>query len=270
MITQECQLYVLNKGFTHLEDLSPGDKVYTLDGFDVKVTVIDSVRSEFISQRINRIDAGTHNVLITDDALTLYYSELYGFKYLYFNEIPGHTRDKTYAANKYLPVLSWVAPGARNRSNAELEYIARSVLVNECDIKSFTEIIEHCSGLDCLALVDFLEFWCSASPGRGWLDKARVKSRVHAVNSQYITDELAKVAVLAGYTSSIAKFDERKWALKVNYEPMPIPGSRPKIEKYYYHMYTGMAYNVNAANLPILGLSRGRVFYLPTRSDTIS
>lgn len=259
----------MNRGFTALADLSPGDKVYTLDGFRVEIIPIDTVRSEFISDRINRIDSGTHNVLITNDALSLYYSEVNGFKFLQFEQIPGHTRDKTYEAKKYLPVLSWTAPGARQCSDTDLEYVARMMLTKEYDLSSFNSIIKRCTGLDSLVLVDLLEFWCSASPGKGWLDKARVKSRVHEIGNEYIADELCKIACLAGYTASIAKFSEKTWALKVNYEPMPIPGSRPKNEKYYYSFYTGHAYCINAQNRPILGRSRGRIFYLPTRSDTI-
>ena len=269
MITQNCDIYVVDKGFVNPADLSPGDKVYTLDGFKVEIKPLNSIRSEFVSSRLNRIDAGPHNIVLTDDAELLYYSEIHGFKYIKFNQIPGHTRDKAYWPDKYLPVLSWPESGSRARSNVELEYIARMVLSREYDHGSFKSIIRGCTGSDCLALIDFLEFWCSESPGKGWFDRAQVKARTHVILDKYICEELAKVAVLAGFTAGIDKFDVRTFALRVNYESMPIPGSRPKNEKYYHEYYTGLVYDINAGNLSILGRSRDRIFYLPTRNGTI-
>lgn len=270
MITQSCNIYVIDRGFVSPDEVSPGDKVYVLDGFDVKVKSVEAVHSDFISDRIYRIDSGQHNVVITSDALSLYYSEVHGFKYLRFEDIPSHTRDKTYQANKYLPVLSWPAPGKRKCSNVELETLARMILVHRYERDLLDDIMSRCTGSDCLALVDLLEFWCSESPGEGWFDRAQVKARTHRINDPHFRDELAKAAVLAGYTAAFSEFSPRKYGLRINYESMPIPGSRPKTEKYYYTYYTGMVYSINAGNLPILGSSLGRVFYLPTRSDIIN
>lgn len=264
MITEGCSIYVVDRGFIEISEVSPGDKVYTLDGFESSIKSVDSIRSEFISSRLNHIDSGQHNVIITDGSLSQYYSETNGFKYLRFSEIPSHTRDKTYQANKYLPVLSWLHSGDRNCTDRELESVARMVLVKRFDRDKFDSIIYRCSGLDALALVDFLEFWCSESPGKGWFDRAQVKSRTHQIDDLHFRDELARIAVMAGYTAAFSTFEKDKYALRINFESMPIPGSRPKNEKYYYTYYTGLAYSVSAENLPIMGKSRNRIFYLPT------
>jgi hypothetical protein len=266
MIAQS-EIYVVGKGFVKPEDLFVGDQVYTLDNDKVDIEPITAVQSEFVSALLDRIDSGAHNVLMTPDALSLYHSEIYGYKYLKFGQIPNFTADKEYRSVKYVPVLTTPESSPRQISDSDLEWIARSLLVHDYDRPKFDDIMARVSGLDCLVLIDMLEFWCSITPGQGWFDRAQVKARSHPIYDRHFLDELCRAGVLAGYTASTSNFNQFQYALRVNYESRPIPGSRPKNEKYYKQHYTGMVYNCNASNKPILGRSLGgRTFYLPTRS----
>lgn len=268
MITQDCEIYVVGKGFVKPEDLFVGDQVYTLDSDRTPTTTkIVSLTSEWFYGKIGCIDSGAHNVDVTEDARLLYWSEVYGTSLISFRQIPSMTRDKTYSPTKYLPVLTWVDPAGQNCTLAELEYIARMCAVHEYDYASFSNIVNRCTGLDAAILVDMLEFWCSRSPGDGWFGRVSVKSRTHIIKDKFILDELCKIVVLGGYTAAVTKYDSFTWGLKVSFEAMPIPGSRPKNEKYFLRYYTGLVYNVNADNKPILGRSKGRCFYLPTSSE---
>lgn len=260
------EIYVIGKGFVNASELTVGNQVYTLDGHKVEKSRVDSIKQDFVSQRLNRIDSGNHNALLTDDARLLYYSDLHGYKYISFDQIDSHTRDKAYLESKYLPILSWMDDTPRQFSDAELERVARSVAVNVYDYDAFGYMVENMGGQDCSVLVDMLELWISVSPGTGWFGRAQVKTRNHPVRDKYFAEELAVICIRAGYTSALGMFDERKYSLRVNYEPMPIPGSRPKNEKYRKEYFTGYVYNINAQNRPILGRSLNRMFYLPTSS----
>lgn len=260
----KAEIYAHGRGFVSPADLSPGDQVYTLDSFQSMLQPLEAVGTDYVSEKLMRIDSGAHNALVSSDALMLYHSEVYGQRYLRWSEIPAYTRDKTYSPTKYLPVLSWPHPGEHKVELRELEHVARMCLRHRYDEQALDDILAECSGVDCQYIIDYLEHWCSESPGKGWFDRVQVKSRVHPIRNKHFVDELAKVAVLAGYTSVISMFDESTYALRVSYESMPIPGSRPKNEKYYREHYTGFCYTVNAGNKPVLGKSLGRVFYLPT------
>lgn len=267
MITQDCEIYVIGKGFVKPESLQIEDQVYTLDlDRTPSTSKISGLTSEWLSGKINCIDSGAHNVDVTDDSRLLYWSENHGTKLISFSQIPSMTRDKAYSSNKYLPVLTWVDPTEQNCTLEELEYIARMCAVEEYDLSSFRNILNRCSSLDAAILVDMLEFWCSRNPGDGWFGRVSVKSRTHIIKDRWVLDELCKTVVLGGYTAAITEYDKFTWGLKVSYESMPIPGSRPKNQKYFLRYYTGLVYNVNADNKPILGRSKGRCFYLPTSS----
>lgn len=261
------EIYVIGRGFVDPSELSPGDQVYTLDNGESRIDTLQEVRSDFVSARLLRIDSGAHNALITPDALSLYWSEAYGYKYLKFDQIPAFAANKEYRSVRYFPVLSWMQTEERQASDSELEWIARSLALRLYDRERFDDIIYRCSSSDCLVLMDLLEHWCSINPGTGQFDRVQVKARSHVINDLHFVDELCRAAVLAGYTASKGVFKPYEYALRVNYESMPIPGSRPQNEKYYKQQFTGMVYNVNAGNKPILGRSLGgRTFYLPTRS----
>lgn len=258
------EIYVIGKGFIPAADVCINDQVYTLDQHAVVVDQIDSVCQEYVSARLNRIDSGNHNAIVTNDTRFLYYSDLNGYKYISFDQIDSNTRDKAYREDKYLPILSWRDNSPRQFTDNELESIARSVAVHVYDYHTFDNVVQNMGGNDCTVLVDLLEFWCSVTPGAGWFGRAQVKTRNHPIRSRHFTDELAIVAVRAGYTAAIGMFDENTYSLRVNYEPMPIPGSRPKNEKYRKEYFTGYVYNISAGNKPILGRSLNRIFYLPT------
>lgn len=267
MIDNQCFIYVLNKGFTHVQNVSPGDNVYTL-GLDAKVSIeeVHSVISEFFYGKLNVIDSGQHNVNSTESTLHLYISETYGTKLLKFSEIASHTPNKDYVSNKYLPFLSTpFCAGRRNNSDQELEYIARMLASEQYDLSSFNSIVSKCTGEDALVLVDLLEFWLSEDPGKGWLGRAQVKARAHFIKNEHIADEILKVACLAGYTSKKTTISQG-WLIFINYESTPVPGSRPKNEKYYKQNYYGNIYSINAKNRSILGMSKERCFYLPCSS----
>lgn len=267
MITGDCLIYQVDRGFVNPGDLTLGSQVYTLDhDRSPGCTEIVSLTSDYVSGKINSIDSGAHNVDVTDDARLLYYSENHGSVLLSWNQIPAMTPDKRFSANKYLPVLSWPEGKTQNCTVQELEYIARMVAVHAYDRDKFKAIIDRCGSLDAMILVDMLEFWCSRSPGDGWFARVSVKSRSHVIKDKYILHELAKIAVLAGYTAFIGNYEPYVYALKISYESMPIPGSRPKNEKYFKKYFSGICYNIDAGNKPILGISKNRVFYLPTSS----
>lgn len=266
MITNQCDVYVIDQGFVALEDLSPGMMVYTLDSLRVEPEPIKSVRSEFIQQKINVIDSGQHNVDSTNNTLHLYHSEINGSKYLTFNHIDSHVRSKSTDPKKYNPVLAWpYFQDKRNCSDLDLEYVARSIVSRHVDYKSIQTIMDRCTGDDALVLVDMLEFWCSDNPGRGSFGRVSVKSRLHTIESQWLLDELCKTAALAGFTSHTAKFNDREFAWRVYYEPMPVAGSRPKTEKFKQRYFVGNVYQVETLNnRPVLGRSKNRTIYLPT------
>ena len=271
MITEQCELYVINKGFTSLWDVCPGDKVYTLntDDRNVEIMPIESIGSEYFSGKIRRVDSGQCNVDVTDDARFLCYSELYGIRLVSFSQIPNITPNKAYDAKKYLPVLSAREQSEPNVSVQDLEAVARMITVNDIDINFFNRIVSSCSGSDAAILIDMLEFWLSSDPGKGWFGRAQVKARSHEIHGKYMTDELSKVAVLAGYTAAGIYMCYNRYNLYINYESMPIPGSRPKNQKYYNTYYTGHLFNINADNRPIMGRSRSKIFYLPTTTELI-
>src|SRR5574338_1348773 len=201
MIGDRCDIYVIDQGFKTLDQLSPGDRVYTLDNDVVSIRPIRKVTSDFVSGVFNDIDSGQHNVMVTDDTRLLYYSQKLGYRYISFDEIPSLTANKEITDNKYCPVLSWPFAGDRNCTNQELEYIARSVLVNSYDYETIEDILARASGLDCLVLVDMLEFWCSTDPGKGWFDSVQVKARTFYLRDEVIADKLMLAIVLADFSA---------------------------------------------------------------------
>lgn len=260
----DFEIYVIGKGFVQAGDLNIDDQVYTLDSFDVSIRPIDSLSSDFFSGKLNRIDCGNHNLLSTDETRHHYYSPNRGFKALSFSQIDQWAMFKKYDPRFFLPVLSWASnPEERNIDWHELEYVARAIAINRGDPDSLLKTLRRTGVGDCILLVDLLEHWCSQSPGDGWFGRAQVKTRSHKFRDLRLAEEMSVVAARAGYTAAISG-TERYHYLRVNYESMPVPGSRPKNEKYYSQYYTGMVYTVGAGNLPILGRSNfGRVFYLP-------
>ena len=224
MIGDRCEVYVIKQGFKQLADLMPGDRVYTLDKDVVSIEPIRKVTSDFVSGIFNDIDSGQHNVMVTDDTRLLYFSQKLGYKYISFDQIPSMTANKEIVDNKYNPVLSCVAPGERNCTDEELEYIARSVLVNYYDYDKIDTILDRASGQDCLVLIDMLEFWCSTDPGKGWFNRVQVKARCIFLKDRVIADKLLLCIVLAGYTGNY-EYIKSGVVIHISFASMPIPGS---------------------------------------------
>lgn len=268
MIRQDIEIYAIGKGFVKPEDLTIGDQVYTLDHWDVKVAPVESMSSEFISQKINVINSGQNNVEATDDARYLYGNGFGKSKLVSWSEIPVITPNKISDPRKFVPILSWPAPGARVCSDAELEEFARRLAYGKdaYNYSFFYNIIDRLTGQDAQVLVDMLEFWVSESPGGGRFDRVSVKARTHRVYDKTLLDELCRAVLLSGFTAAVTQISQYAYALKVNYESTPIPGSVPKNEKYFKRYYIGLMYNINVGNRPIMGRSNSRVFYLPTAS----
>lgn len=267
MIPASCDIYVIGQGFVNSLDLTCGDPVHTLDLHGVPGTdTIQSTHTEFLSGKINRIDSGMHNVDVTDDARLLYLSDRYGYEYINFQSITHKTPNKRYDDSKYLPVLSELEPSEPQFKINEIEGLARRIAVDFVDVESFLDFSNNCSGSDAAVFIDMLDFWAGTDPGKGWFGRAQVKSRCIFLRGRVVAHELCRVAVLAGYTSYCLNIEDDKYAVKVSFESTPIPGSRPKNEKYYKTYYVGNVININANNKPIMGRSRDRILYLPTGS----
>lgn len=267
MIANNTKIYVIGKGFVNASHVSHGDLVYTLNSnLKVSIQPIAYISSDFCYDKINVIDAGQQNIDTTEDTRFLYYSDIDGSKYIKFDEIAKYTPNKEYSEKKYLPVLS--SPyfsGYRKYSNQELEYIARMITIHDYD-NSLLDIIKNCTGEDHQALVDLLEVWVSDDPGVGWFGRAQVKARLHEINDKEIAEAICLSAVLAGYTSTLHVNENNFWVM-ISYESRPVPGSRPKNEKYFKQNYVGNVYNLCAGeNENILGMSKQRCFYLNTTS----
>lgn len=269
MILADNEIYVIGKGFINPADICVNDRVYSLDGLKVQETTIKSITSEYYSGTINCINSGQHNVDSTPDALHLYHSYTHGSRYVSWRDIPKVTPNKVTDPNKYVPVLSYPdVQGFRNHDDGVLESVARMLALGRqaYDLDKFNKVVHNCTGEDAIVLIDFMEFWLSTSPGRGWFDRAHVKARSHIIYDKYFLDELCKITLLAGYTCTTTKFFH-EYGLKVSYECMPVPGSIPKDQKYSQRYHLGLVYNIIAGdNLPIMGRSKNRCMYLPAKS----
>ena len=265
MMTSDCEIYVINQGYKHISEVSPGDKVYSLNNLFVEETEVLSVRSEWINEKIHVINSGQHNVDVVKGTKHLYFSENHGPKYLTTPEIYSHTRSKSADPNKYTPVLSW--PYIQDKMSCtlvELEYVARMVTYRHYDVQSFMSIVNRCTGEDALVLIDMLEFWHSDSPGKGQFKRVSVGARQLVIRDKLFLEELARMAVLAGFTASTHKISDYRWALKVYFEPMPIPSSIPKDQKFLEKLYAGVVYSIEVNNRqPVFGKSKDRYVYLP-------
>ena len=269
MITQDSEIYAIGKGFVTPDNLTPGDRCYTLDSWRVEVGEVSSISSDFISQKINVINSGQNNVDATPDARYLYGNGRGDSRLVPWEDIPKITPDKSASETKYCPILSWPAPGDRLLSDRDLEYVARMVAYGReaYDLSQFYSVVNRVeTGQDAQVLIDMLEFWASESPGTGRFDRVSVKARTHKIHDKRMLDELCRVAVLAGFTASVSSYNSLTYALKVYYESMPVPGSIPRNQKYSQRHYTGLVYNIDVGNKPVMGRTKNRVFYIPCSS----
>lgn len=261
-------VYVLGRGFVHPMELSVGDRVYTLDNnISVQIEPIESVESQYINQKINRVYSGSNNSIGLDDARYMYYSNSKGIKFMTWEEIPLLTPNKEAYDSSYLPVLSALEQSPMRLPSLELDGLARSIAVGEIDIHT-TKLLRQLGGLESFALIDLLDTWMGTDPGKGGLRGQQVKARKFSFRAGLtFVQELARVAAMAGYTSQIVSYGPLEHFLLVNHESMPTPGSIPKTQKYYREYYTGYMYNINAKNRPIFGLGPAdKHSYMPTAS----
>ena len=267
MIVQ-CQIYVLGKGFIPVDEVSPGDQVYRLNGMKPEVGQVDSVSSEIVNDRLYHIQTGLQQVIATEDTRYPYYSEENGLRYIAFNQIERLTPNKEYSSTKFLPVLSMpMFEGTRTCSDQELEYLVRMMVLEKIslNLKEFFSISTRMNGDDAFVFIDILEHWASVTPGAGFFGRNNRKSRAFFFLNKEVSEEICRLACLVGCCTMMYE-SESGYALQIFFEGMPIPGNVPKNEKYKRAHYYGPVYNLNSNNLPVFGRYGTRAYYLPFTS----
>lgn len=257
-----CEIFIVDRGFVPVDQVSPGDLVYTLDGMTPVISPVESLRSEYIRQTIHKISSGMNQIEATPKTRYPYHSEDFGYKLLSFVEIQELTPNKTYATNKFLPALGvpfWA--DRRNLSDQEIESLARSLTVNSVPDDFFLRA-SNMTGEDAFVFWDLLEHWYSVTSGTGRFGKLNRKTRAFKVYDQRMTDELSRIAMLAGYPTMYT-YDEHVRYLVVQFDGRPVPGDVPKTQKYTHTFYVGNVYCVNAGNKPVFGRCMDRAVYLP-------
>ena len=266
MITQ-CDVYVIGQGFIPVQDVSPGDKVYTLKGMTPEIARVESVGSEFISKTIHRIHTGIQQVEATEDTRYLYVSEAYGPKYISFRQIDQMTPNKEAIPTKYLPVLG--APffqGNRSFSDQYLEQLARMMTLRKDATGMLREVADGATGEDAFVFIDLIEHWASDHPGLGRFGKLNRKSRAFYFYDNDWVDEFRRLAMLAGWCTLAESFDHGT-AVQVAYDGVFVPGDVPKTQKYGKKLYRGNVFRIDAKNRPIYGRFGSRAYYLPFTSS---
>lgn len=267
MITS-CDIYIVGRGFIPIDTVSPGDRVYRLNGLKPEIGRVGSVGSEHINKTINVVRTGLQQVEATEDTRFFYNSDVHGAKYIAFNQIERLTPNKEYIANKYLPVLSMPQfSETRNCTDQELEYLTRMLAVEYLayDEDKFFEISSRMTGDDAFVFIYLLEHWVSEHPGMGMFGKLNRKSRAFFFHSGKLCDEICRLACLTGYCSMVNEF-EGGFVLQIFFDGMPIPGNMPKNEKYFKKHHYGLVYNINSGNMPVFGRWGSRAYYLPFTS----
>lgn len=262
-----CQIYVMGRGFIPIGEVSPGDRVYRLNGLTPEIGKVDSIGSEFINDRIYMVKTGLQQIVATEDTRYLYNSEINGHKYIAFNQIDKLTPNKEYQANKFLPVLSTpMFRDVRQCSNRELEYLARCLALQwPLNEDEFFSISERMTGDDAFVFIDLLEHWCSETPGLGFFGKLNRKSRAFFFGNKQVCNEICRLACLTGYCTMMYE-SENGHVIQIFFEGSPIPGNAPKNEKYFRVQHYGNVYNLNSSNLPVFGRFGTRAYYLPCTS----
>lgn len=262
-------IYIVGRGFVPIDEVSPGDKVYRLNGLKPEVGTVDSITSEFVNDRIYSIRSGLHHIDATADTRYLYNSEAHGYKYIPFGEISNLTPNKEYLDTKYLPVLARPSfSDVRGCTNQELEYLARLMIFENrvFDRELFLSFTERMTGDDAFIFIDLLEHWISVTPGQGMFGKLNRKSRAFFFENGLVCDEICRLACMTGYCTLLTEHDTG-FVLQIFFEGSPIPGSTPKNEKYLRRHYYGNVYNLNSGNMPVFGRFGARAFYLPCTSS---
>lgn len=264
-VLADCRIYVIGKGLTDPFDLIPGDNVYTINkNLKIEVRPIETVSTDFYAGKINVVKSGQNQSLSTDSTRFMYLTGDLKYKAMFakWSEIDSITPNKEAIPTKYLPVLSFLDEHPREYDDLFLDGLARLIYLGELTPEMYRATIRPMRGQDGIALITLMEEYFSDSPGRGRFGRASVKDRLFYLPQRWITEEIARLAVLSGYTAQIV--DPSIGAIQINFESTPVPGSIPKNEKYFKEPFADYVYGINAGNLPILGRSRTKWCFVST------
>lgn len=262
----KCRPYVIGKGLQDPFDLSPGDRVYTLShDLKIETTPIESVATDFYEGKVNIVKSGQNQSISTPTTRFMYVTgDLdYKIKMATWPEIDRITPNKEALPSKYLPVLSFLDEHEREYTDIQLDGLARSIYLGSLTYENSYATISNMRGQDAIVLITLMEEYFSDSPGKGKFGRASVKDRLFFIRQKWLVDELARLAVLSGYTAQTF-YTERSWGLQVNFESTPVPGSIPKNQKYYKEPFADYVFAINANNLPILGMSVNKWCFMST------
>lgn len=257
--------YVIGRGLTDPFEISPGDKVYTLDeNLNIDVTPVDSISSDFYTGRVNVVKSGQNQSMTTDSTRFMYVTGdmEYETRFARWEEIDSITPNKEALPNKYLPVLSFLDNHDREYKDSFLDGLARKIYLGQLNQDEDCAIIKSMRGRDGIVLITLMEEYFSDSPGKGKYGRASVKDRLFYIRQRWMTEEIARLAVLSGYTAQIV--DQSIGAIQINFESTPVPGSIPKNFKYYKEPFADYVFAISARNLPILGRSQTKWCFMPT------
>lgn len=246
-------VYVIGKGYVDPSEISPGDEVYKLKKNIIERGPVEQIQSDFLSSKVNVVSSGQFSSLSTDDTRFLFVNGYSEYTYLKWDEISSKTRDKAYNPNMYLPVLTTMDKRGKTYSDSDLDGWARAIAIDQYDVREALAFLKSLTGVDNYIFIELLENWLSFEPGKGYgFSKVLVKGRMFIFSYKAVAQEICRVANFAGWTADLQYF-ENKWFVAINFEATPSLGSIPKTQKYYKESYTGMVYNVNAGNSPVLG-----------------
>lgn len=257
--------YVIGKGLVEPFDLCPGDEVYVLDQeLRTHVRPIESIKTDFHAGKINVVKSGQNQSLSTDSTRFMYLTGDLEYQTMFakWQEIDAITPNKEAIPTKHLPVLSFLDTAPRTMSDQELDGLARRIYLGELTDVQYRGMLKNMRGQDGIVLVTLMEEYFSTSPGKGKYGRASVKDRLFYIPQRWIVEEIARIAVLSGYTAQIV--DKSIGAIQINFESTPVPGSIPKNQKYYKEPFADYVYAINAGNLPILGRSRTKWCFMST------
>lgn len=246
-------IYVINKGYVEPSELSVGDCVYKLNYNKIEQGPIERIQSDFVSSMVNVVNSGQFSSLSTDDTRFLFVNGFGDYAHLKWDEISAKTRDKAFNKKMYLPVLTTMHKDDRTYTDSELDGWARVISIGQYDFTEAKNFLRSMTGIDNYIFIELLETWASFEPGKGYgFSKVLVKSRMFRFRHKQIAQEICRVANFAGWTADLQSY-EKYWFVAINFEATPSLGSIPKTQKYYKKPYTGMVYNIDAGNSPILG-----------------
>lgn len=257
--------YVIGKGLIDPFDVAPGDMVYTINSsLRIEVMPVQSVTTEFFSGRINVVKSGQNQSLSTESSRFMYVRGDIEYETMFarWDEIPEITPNKDIQPKKFLPVLSFLDNAPRIYDDQFLDGLARRIYLGDLTWEKDRDRIRNMRGRDGIVLITLMEEYFSDVPGKGKYGRASVKDRLFYIPQRWVVDDIARLAVLSGYTAQVV--DHSIGAIQVNFESTPVPGSVPKNQKYYKEPFADYVFGINANNLPILGRSLTKWCFMST------